>query len=140
MTLGERCDLLLAAGRELFVNGQATDHTVAATERLGRALGMGAAHAPLGELELKGEDNDAEQYARATADPTGVNMYRVASTMQTIADVESGRVAPEAATKTIAAISQTPPAPTWLFALAAAAGAMALSVIYGVEHSADVPS
>jgi len=42
MNLGERCDLLLAAGRELLVNGQATDHTVAATEQLGRALDMGA--------------------------------------------------------------------------------------------------
>jgi uncharacterized membrane protein YjjP (DUF1212 family) len=85
-----------------------------------------------GELELKGEDKDAEQYVRVTADPTGV----VASVMQTIADVESGRLAPEAATKTIATISRGPPAPTWLFALAAAAGAVALSVICGVEHFA----
>jgi uncharacterized membrane protein YjjP (DUF1212 family) len=137
MTLGERCDLVLDAGRELFVNGQATDQAVAAAKRLGRALDMGAELMPRwGELELKGDDKDAEQYARVIADPTGVNMGRVASTMQTIADVESGRLAPEAASKTIAAISQTPPASTWLFALAAAAGAVALSVIYGVEHVA----
>src|SRR5262249_39431255 len=116
MTLGERCDLVLAAGRVLFINGQATDQTVAAAERLGRALGMGAKLMPRwGELELKGEDKDAEQYARVPADPTGVDMDRVASTMQTITDVESGRLAPEAAIKTLAAISQTPPAPTWLF-------------------------
>jgi uncharacterized membrane protein YjjB (DUF3815 family) len=31
-------------------------------------------------------------------------------------------------------ISRSPPAPTWLFALAAAAGAVALAVIFGVEH------
>jgi uncharacterized membrane protein YjjB (DUF3815 family) len=31
-------------------------------------------------------------------------------------------------------ISRASPAPTWLFALAAAAGAVALSVIFGVEH------
>jgi len=31
-------------------------------------------------------------------------------------------------------ISQAPPAPTWLFVLAAAAGAVALSVIFGVDH------
>jgi uncharacterized membrane protein YjjP (DUF1212 family) len=135
MTLSERCDLVLAAGRALFVNGQATDHTVAAVERLGRALGIRAELMPRwGELELKGEDKDAEQYARVTADPTGVNMDRVASTMQTIADIESGRLAPELAAKTIAAISQKPPAPTWLFAFAAAVGAVALSVIYGVGH------
>ena len=56
MTLSERCDLVLAAGRTLFVNGQATDHTVAAAERLGRALGIRAELMPRwGELELKGE-------------------------------------------------------------------------------------
>ena len=36
--------------------------------------------------------------------------------------------------KAIGAISRMPPAPTWLFALAAAAGAVALSVIYGANH------
>jgi uncharacterized membrane protein YjjB (DUF3815 family) len=40
----------------------------------------------------------------------------------------------DAASKAIAAIAKAPPAPTWLFALAAAAGAVALSVIFGVEH------
>jgi uncharacterized membrane protein YjjB (DUF3815 family) len=61
-------------------------------------------------------------------------MDRVASAMRTIEDVEGGRMAPEIASKAIGAISQTPPAPTWLFALAAAAGAAALSVIFGVQH------
>src|SRR6516225_11383833 len=36
--------------------------------------------------------------------------------------------------KAITTISQAPPAPTWLFALAAGAGAVALSVIFGIEH------
>ena len=36
--------------------------------------------------------------------------------------------------KAINAISEAPPAPTWLFTLAAAAGAVALAVIFGVEH------
>jgi hypothetical protein len=61
-------------------------------------------------------------------------MDRVASTMWLIADVEAGRVAPDAAFKAIAAISRAPAAPIWLFALAAASGAVALSVIFGVEH------
>jgi uncharacterized membrane protein YjjB (DUF3815 family) len=34
----------------------------------------------------------------------------------------------------ISAISQAPPAPTWLFTLAAAAGAVALAVLFGVQH------
>src|SRR5262249_46321285 len=41
---------------------------------------------------------------------------------------------PDAAAKTIGEISQSPPAPTWLFALAAAVGAVALAVIFGVGH------
>src|ERR1700674_1890229 len=36
--------------------------------------------------------------------------------------------------KAIGAISLMPPAPTWLFAFAAASGAVALSVIFGVGH------
>jgi uncharacterized membrane protein YjjB (DUF3815 family) len=61
-------------------------------------------------------------------------MDRVASTMRAIEEVESGRLKPDAAMKAIGVISRAPPAPTWLFALAAAAGAVALSVIFGVGH------
>jgi uncharacterized membrane protein YjjB (DUF3815 family) len=38
------------------------------------------------------------------------------------------------ASRAIRAIAKAPPAPTWQFALAAAAGAVALAVIFGVEH------
>jgi len=55
-------------------------------------------------------------------------------TMRAIGDVESGRLSPDGAMKAIGVISRSPPAPTWLFALAAAAGAAALSVIFGINH------
>jgi len=55
--------------------------------------------------------------------------------MRAIEDIEAGRLAPSAAMKEIGAISQAPPAQTWLFALAAAAGAVALAVIFGVQHA-----
>src|SRR5262249_5479431 len=42
------------------------------------------------------------------------------------------------AMETIRAISYAPPAPTWLFTLAAASGAAALSVLFGVQHLAAV--
>jgi uncharacterized membrane protein YjjB (DUF3815 family) len=54
--------------------------------------------------------------------------------MCAIEDIEAGRLAPEAALKAIGAISRAPPAPLWRFTLAAAAGAVALSVIFGVQH------
>jgi uncharacterized membrane protein YjjP (DUF1212 family) len=134
MTSDERCKLVLAFARTLFVNGQATDQTVAAAERLGRALGLRVnLMARWGELQLQ-SDGEATPLAQVPADPAGVDMDRVASTMRAIEDVESGRLAPDAAMKAIGVISRAPPAPTWLFALAAAAGAVALSVIFGVNH------
>jgi len=134
MKADERCNLVLNFARTLFVNGQATDQTAAAAERLGRTLGLRAnVMARWGELELQ-SDSEATPFCLVPADPAGVNMDRVASAMRAIDDVESGRLAPDAATKVIGVISRAPPAPTWLFALAAAAGAVALSVIFGVGH------
>ena len=135
MSLQERSNLILTFAKVLFANGQATDQTVDAAERLGRGLGLRARIIPRwGELELQAEDKDAELSLQIAADPTGVDMDRVTSTMRAVEDVEHGRLAPDAASETIAAIAKAPPAPTWLFALAAAAGAVALSVIFGVEH------
>src|ERR1700730_14457519 len=114
MTLEELSNLVLAFARVLYVNGQATDQTVAATERLGSALGL---HADLmlrwGELLLSGE-KDGGLIRQVAANPTGVDMDRVASTMRAIDDIEAGRLAPEAALKAIGAISRAPPAPLWL--------------------------
>ncbi|MBV8565842.1 MAG: threonine/serine exporter family protein [Methylobacteriaceae bacterium] len=135
MTSEERCNLVLTFARTLFLNGQATDQTVAAAERLARALGLRAsAIARWGELQLHSDTEDLPQVFQIAADPAGVDMERVASVMRAIERVESGRLSPEAAEKAISAIARMPPAPTWLFALAAAAGAVALSVIFGIDH------
>ncbi len=134
MTSDERCNLVLAFARTLFINGQATDQAVAAAERLGRALGLRAnVMARWGELQLQ-SDSETAPFCQAAADPAGVDMDRVALTMRAIEEVESTRLKPDAAMKAIGVISRAPPAPTWLFALAAAAGAVALSVIFGVGH------
>jgi uncharacterized membrane protein YjjP (DUF1212 family) len=131
MTVDGR-NLVLAFARVLYVNGQATEQTVRAAERLGRALGLRASVLPRwGELQLLSDDGDSRRIA---ADPAGVEMDRVASAMRAIADVESGQLSPDAATATVKNIAQSKPTPTWLFALAAAAGAVALAVIFGVSH------
>ena len=135
MTSNERCNLVLGFARTLFVNGQATDQILAAAERLARTLGLRASvTARWGELQLQSDGKDATLICQVAADPAGVDMERVASTMRAAEDVESGRLAPDAAVKVLSVISLAPPAPTWLFTLAAAAGAVALSVIFGVEH------
>ena len=131
----ERSNLVLALAGVLFVNGQSTDQTVAAAGRFGESLGLRATLVPRwGELQLEVEDGDARLISATAADPTGVDMDRVASIIRLIEDLGAGRLAPAGAGKAIDAISQAPPAPTWLFTLAAAAGAAALAVIFGVQH------
>ena len=83
MTLEERSNLVLAFARVLYVNGQATDQTLAAAERLGQALGFHANIMPRwGELQLQAGETDTKLISQAAADPAGVNMDRVASTMR----------------------------------------------------------
>lgn len=135
MTVDERCDLVLAFARVLFVNGQSTDQTLTAAERLGEAVGLRVTITPRwGELLLEAKDGDARRIRATAADPSGVEMDRVASAMRAIDELSAGRVGRAAASKAIAAISLTPPAPTGLYAFAAAAGAVALAVLFGVEH------
>ena len=139
MTLEDRADLVLAVARVQYINGQSTDQVVASAERLGHTLGLRAEIMPRwGELQLKAQDiliaSGARLISIVTAYPTGVAMSRVASTMRTITDLTAGRLAPAAAKEAIRAALQEPLVPTWLFALAAAAGAVALAVIFGVQH------
>jgi uncharacterized membrane protein YjjP (DUF1212 family) len=135
MTLEERSNLVLAFARVLYINGQSTDQMLAAAERLGDTLGLRAKIMPRwGELQLQAEDGDAKLICATAADPTGVDMHRVDSAMRAIEDLGAGRLAPPAAMEAISAISHAPPAPIWLFTLAAAAGAVALAVLFGVQH------
>jgi uncharacterized membrane protein YjjP (DUF1212 family) len=135
MTLKERSNLVLALAGVLYANGQSTDQTLAEAERFGRDLGLRAKIIPRwGELQLQVEEGKARIISRVAANPTGVDMDRVASIIRLIEDFSAGRLASTATGKAISAISQAPPAPTWLFALAVVAGAVALAAIFGVEH------
>jgi uncharacterized membrane protein YjjP (DUF1212 family) len=133
--LDEGSNLVLAFARTLFVNGQATDQTLDAAKNLGYFLGIRASILPRwGELLLEANDHDRSLISGVEAEPVGVNMDRVASSMRTIEEIGDGRVASSAALDAVNAISKRPPAQTWLFALAAAAGAVALAVLFGVQH------
>jgi uncharacterized membrane protein YjjP (DUF1212 family) len=135
MTLEERSQIVLAYARALYINGQSTEQTLVAVDRLGDALGLRAEMMPRwGELRLQAEDGDAKLVRAAAAEPTAVDMDRVASTMRAIAALGTGRLAPAAAAEAIGAIARAPLPPAWLFALAAAAGAVALAVLFGVQH------
>src|SRR5215469_4882457 len=131
MTLQERSDLVLAFARVLYVNGQSTDDTLTAAERLGKNLALNVTIIPRwGELQLQATDGTAKLVSLATASPDGVDMQRVASATRAIDEFGRGKLSPAAAWGTITGISKIPPDPVWLFTLGAAAGAAALSVIF----------
>jgi hypothetical protein len=57
MATDERYNLVLAFARVLFINGQATEQTVAAAERLGHRLGSRVKLIPRwGELRLQSDE------------------------------------------------------------------------------------
>jgi uncharacterized membrane protein YjjB (DUF3815 family) len=89
-------------------------------------------------LELLADDGTASAVSVEVGCPTGVEMDRVASAMGAIDEIGAGRLAPTAALEKINAIAHAQPAPTWLYTLAAATGAAALAVIFGVQHLAAV--
>jgi uncharacterized membrane protein YjjP (DUF1212 family) len=137
MTLEESCNVVLATARVLYVNGQTTDQVLSAGERLARALGMRTAIlARWGELRIQSEGEDNVLVREVVADPIGVDMDRVASTTRFIDDIEANRRSADRALEVVGAIAQAPPFSAWTFVLAAAAGAVALAVIFGVEHPA----
>jgi len=93
MALQERSDLILTFAKVLFANGQATDQTVSAAERLGRRFGLRAMIIPRwGEIELQADVEDSRLSRQVAANPTGVDMDRVASTMRAIENIEAGRL------------------------------------------------
>ena len=94
MTLEERSLLVLTVARVLYVNGQSTDQTLAAAERFGEALGLRVQITPSwAELQLQAEESDRRLISAVAAHPTGVDMHRVASTMQAIEEAGAGRLA-----------------------------------------------
>ena len=135
MTARERAQLVLAFAKTLYIHGQATEQTVNTSERLAVALGLRAAVRPRGgEIRVVGDWANGPPAIEAAAAPTAVQMERVAAAMLAIDDVASSRLTADAAETAIERIARLPPSPDWMFALAAAAGAAALAVIFGVDH------
>src|SRR6267154_3058491 len=131
----ERSDLVLACARVLHTNGQSTHETLEAAEQLGTQLGLRATMiAHWEELELRAADGTGSQVSFERGSPTGVNMNRVASAMSAIENCAAGGQPIAAALENIKTIAQAPAAPTWLFTLAAAAGAAAMAAIFGAHH------
>jgi len=135
MTRVERSNLVLSCARVLYVNGESTQKTLDTAEHLGNCLGFHTTILPhWGDLELQAEDTDGRFISAVEADPSGVDMERVVSTLRTVEELCDGRVAPANAIEAINEVAKEAPVRAWLFALAAGVGAVALAVLFGVQH------
>src|SRR5215475_10362611 len=93
MTVREDAELILAFARVLYVNGESTEETVATTKQLAAASGLSAVLLPRwGELQLEVADKNGSFASQVAVDPAGVNMHRVAATMNAMEDMKTGRL------------------------------------------------
>lgn len=118
------------AAAQLLDEGQTTERTVVATERLGRVLGLPLRVLPHWD-ELAVHVEGAPFADVAPAKPLGVHMGRVVATMTVIDQVCDGALSMRAAGQALAAAKRLPPVSTPRFVLFAAIGAAALGVIFG---------
>ncbi len=124
--------VILRAATLLHANGQSTGMTLLAAQRLSRGLGQPAVVLPgWGAVTVYDPGRGGAQAITAAAQPTGVNMRRVAALMRVIDEAEHRGVRPEELEPALAAAERLPISGTPAFALACAAGAGALAVIFG---------
>src|SRR6267378_1002887 len=90
-TSQKRSDLVLAFARVLHVNGESTDDTVAAGERLAGHLDLRARITPRwGALQIQSAEEGS--LSVGAADPTGIEMDRVTSALRAIDQVAADRL------------------------------------------------
>jgi uncharacterized membrane protein YjjP (DUF1212 family) len=106
-----------------------------ATARLGGAFGFPARLLPRwGELTATIDDGEGSRAETVAANPLGVDMSKVAATMDLIDRFCDGRIDAGTAQAALETIRHRPPIALVRFASLAAAGAAALGVIFGAGH------
>ena len=137
LTRSRAIETIALAAARLLDDGQTTEKTVVATERLGRALGLSVRVLPRWD-ELAVHVEDAPFSDIVPAAPLGVHMGRVLATMTVIDQVCDGTMPIEATGPALAAVARLPPASTPRFVLFAAIGAVSLGVIFGALDAASL--
>ncbi len=119
----------------LFENGQTTERTIESARRVAKVLGFEAdAYLRWGEVRVRLGGEAGPRGTVIAAEPVGVDMGKVAATLEVIEKLERGQVSAPAADTALRAIVHRPPVSDTRFALFAAAGAVALGVIFGLTH------
>jgi uncharacterized membrane protein YjjP (DUF1212 family) len=130
----ERYDTLLAATALLFANGQSTQMTHTAVERLNRGLQLDAVVVPSWSMLTLTATGSRDTVLTAAVSPTAINMRKVATMMAVVDRAQDGPLELEHVAAGVTETQAQPVSATWAFALACATGAAALSVIYGATQ------
>jgi uncharacterized membrane protein YjjB (DUF3815 family) len=134
LTRAATLKMIALATALLFENGQSTEETAAATDRLGRALGEPVTlRAYWGEIRVHG----TSLHEMIPAMPLGVDLVKVLATMKIVDQVCEGTL-PGTALSALAAVKHLRPASTPRFVLFAAIAAASLGVIWGVLDVASL--
>jgi len=123
---------LSLATRALFTNGETTQRTILAVERLGQALGVNVAMSPRwGDVMLRTDDPAGPRLHWIAAAPVGVDMQKVSAANDLIDRFCKNSIGFDDTQSQLAAVRHLPPVSLARFVLLTAAGAAALGVIFG---------
>ena len=129
--------LIAQAAGLLFSNGQTTEGTRVAVERLGNALERPCRlTARWGELTVWTDDGSFGSHQ--AAEPLAVDISRVAATERLVDDICGNRVSATEALSLLRAIGGMPPVSIVRFAIMAAAGAAALGIVFGAVDALTI--
>lgn len=130
----DRYDTLLAATAVLYANGQSTQMTRTAVERLNRGLELDAVVVPSWSMLTLTAQGSRDTVLTAAVSPTTVNMRKVSTMMAVVDRAQDGPLELEHVARGVTEAEAQSVSNTTVFAIACATGAAALSVIYGATQ------
>jgi uncharacterized membrane protein YjjB (DUF3815 family) len=126
-------DTVLSAAVLLHDNGQSTDMTLIAVDRLNRGLGLRTTLIPSWISMLVIGDGPAPPVRVRATQPVGVNMRRVSAVMSAVDRAEDGPLDRRIVRTALADAAGESGSSTAAFTVACATGAAALSIVFGVN-------
>jgi uncharacterized membrane protein YjjP (DUF1212 family) len=135
----ETLALVLEGTSVLFANGETTERTIAAGQRIARAQGhRSSVVAGWDGLTVRLEDGAGARNDLVLVTPTGIDMHKVMEAERAVDAIGAHGVKPEEAAATFERAAALPPVSVARFTLAAAVGAAALSIVFGAEHPVSI--
>nr|WP_255456878.1 MULTISPECIES: threonine/serine exporter family protein [unclassified Mycolicibacterium] len=124
----------MSAAAMLIDNGQSTEMTATAVQRLDRGLGIDAVVEPTWSTLTLTAAGSRDILRMVRVNPTAVNMRRVGTLMAVIDRAEDGPLAVDEVEAAVRQAAELPVYGNAIFAAACVTGACALSVIFGATN------